>query len=196
MIAALLTKLCPSIYRWAVYGAVALAVLGAVAGKSYLAGDDHGQGVARATDAKDQARVYAAFEANLQEGVKLAGELQSEQATSSTRIKTLLREISDAKTLTVPAPAGSTAEPELTAHAVSLFDSAWSGVELSGGPAAAGADAGAALAGPDDESASGFYIRDALYSDGVNAGRCWAWILELQQLHRYERDRAARAGKP
>lgn len=184
-----------SIYRGLAWGLAALALAGSLVGYGFIKGDDHGQGVVRAADAKAQAAVYARFEWNVKNGARLAGELTSEQHTSSAKISKLLQEISDAKRLTVPAPAGSTAEPELTAHAVSLFDDAWSGIGLPGGRAAAGADGGAALAGPDDESASGFYIRDALYSDGVNAGRCWAWILELQQLHQYERDRAARAPK-
>ena len=192
---ALLSPILPSIYRWAIYAALGTAILATVAGKAYLAGDDHGQGVVRAQDAKAQAAVYSAFEANLKDAHRLGGLLTAANHIALTYYGQLGQETAHDTHPTVAAPGAATAVPVLTARAVCLWDRAWAGDDVPGGFAGSRDDGGTACAGPDAEGASGFDVRDALWSD-VNAAQvCWADIRELRSLQQWERDRAARAPK-
>lgn len=193
MLATLLKPLIPSIYRWVIYGAVIAAILATVAGKAYLAGDDHGQGLVRAADAKAQAAVYARFEWNVKNGQRLDGLLLAANQISLHYFGQIKKDTSDDTHPIVAAPGASTALPLLTAHAVSLWDRAWSGGGLSGGSAAGGLDAGSGPSAADAEGASGFDIRDALYSNSVEAAWCSDRIRVLRGLQQYERDKAAHA---
>lgn len=185
----------PSIYRYVAWGLAALAVAGALLGYGFIKGDDHGQGVVRAADAKAQQAVYARFEWNMKNGQKLADERAADDAAAAVKIHKLLQEIADDQHPTVAAPGASTSVPVLTLGAVGLFNDAWAGDELPGGTAAAGTAPGAAASIADAKGASGFNVADALYSDGFDAGVCWQWIRAFRKLEQYERDRGARAGQ-
>ncbi len=198
MLARLLTTILPSIYRWAIYGAVLAAYTGVVAGKAYLAGDDHGQAQVRQVDAKATAAAYAAFEANMKDAHRLGALLTQANRLGLTYFDQLQQETARDKNPTVAAPGAGTRPqpvPQLTAHAVCLFDRHWSGDDVPGGLAGSRDDGGPGCADADAEGASGFDVRDALWSDGVNAEICWADIRELRSLQQWERDRAARAAK-
>lgn len=195
MIAALLKPLVPSIYRWALYAAVAAAVLAAVAGKAYLAGDDHGQGVVRTADAKDQAAVYARFEANVKRGDLLAAELELSNHQAQTYYDKLKKEAADETHPIVAAPGAATALPSFTARALCVWNRAWAGYDVPGVHAGAGDDHGPDCAAADDESPTAFDIRDALFSSVAEADACWQDIRDYRQLRADELARAQQAGK-
>lgn len=184
------------IYRYAAWGLAALALAGSLVGYGFIKGDDHGQGVVRAADAKAQAAVYARFEWNLKHGQELATELAAAKAKAKPIQAKDNQEISRDTHPTVAAPGAATSAPLLTAHAVCMFDRKWSGFELPGGYRAAGADSGAGDPCAAAEGASAFDVRDVLYTDAFNADVCWANTIQLEKLIEWERDRAAAAGKP
>lgn len=189
----MLTQILPSIYRWAIYAVVGAAILATVAGKAYLAGDDHGQGLVRAQDAIVQKAVDARFIWNVNNGVTLAAKLAAADASADRANRKLNKRIADDTHPIVPAPAGSTALPQLTLAAVSLWDGKWAGIELSGGTAAGIDAAGTGTPAADAKGASGFDIRDALYSNALDADACWKDIRLYQAIRQFELDRAAHA---
>jgi len=185
----------PSIYRYVAWGLAALAFVGAVYGKGFLAGDDHRAKIDQDANNKAQARVYSAFEDSMKDAHRLGGLLTSANQIGLKYFGQLQEKTANDTHPTVAAPGAATAVPLLTARAVCLWDRAWAGDDLPGGFAGSRDDGGSGCAGPDAESASGFDVRDALYSGAIDAGICWADIRQLRSLIQWERDRAARAAK-
>ena len=181
------------IYTWALRIVAAAAIGFALWGAGFVKGDDHGQGVVRAADAVQQKKVWAAFEANTADATRLGGLLTQANAIGLKYFGQLKDATANDRQPTVPSPGAATAVPVLTARAVCLWNRAWAGADVPGGQAGSVDDGAAGCAGADAKTASGFDIRDALYSDGNAAEVCWDDIRELRSLQQWERDRAARA---
>lgn len=182
-----------TVYRYLAWAAVAMALLGVVALKAYIFGVDHQRDADLGASAKLQQKVDADFQWNVQNGQRLGALLLAANHESLGRYNQIqARKANDTHPTVAPTPGAAPAVPVLTASAVGLFNCGWDG-QVPGGQPGSGAVAGSLCPAADEQGPSPFDVRDALYSDGINAQICWADIRQLRSLIQYERDRVAHA---
>jgi hypothetical protein len=185
-----------TIYRWLAWGFVCACLLGFVGLKSYIAGIDHERDADTAAMAKQQQQILTRYIALNTKSLALGQELATTRHADKLVTDNLLRQIANdtAPTITAqPSAAVPHPLPVLTLGAVRLFNARWADPAGAGGPAATGQPGRPLVTPADTEGASGFDIRDALYSDGINAGICWDDIAQLRVLIRYEKARISGA---